>query len=117
MKQLVTSGLILALAAFSQHSADAKQQEKPANTTQPNVTRASTGRLRLASKPPGAEVSIDGKTTGQTPLSVDLPAGMHEVVLKKEGYRPWKLGLKMTKGENSRIGANLRKETEPEQPK
>jgi hypothetical protein len=41
-----------------------------------------SGRIRVASSPVGAEVSIDGKFAGVTPLEVDVPRGQHVVVAK-----------------------------------
>lgn len=122
MKQILTGMLIMTAAAFLQENAGAHLQGNPANSPHSNsiqstASHASTGKVRIASAPPGAEVSIDGKAAGQTPLSVDLPVGDHEIMVKKDGYRLWKLGLKMAQGENSRIGAHLRKVTDPEGPK
>ena len=37
---------------------------------------------------PKATVFIDGRRIGQTPLVVELTAGTHHVVIRKEGYRP-----------------------------
>ena len=49
------------------------------------------GILELDSKPGGAEVFVDGKKKGSTPetegqkLTMELPEGDHEIVIKKEG--------------------------------
>lgn len=37
------------------------------------------GTLKVDSRPPGAEVFVDGKSLGQTPLSVRLAAGSHRL--------------------------------------
>jgi hypothetical protein len=70
-------------------------QTKPA-PPRPNATRAATavpgagaavattgiGRLQVESSPTGAQVSIDGKERGVTPLTVEgLTAGSHKVVV------------------------------------
>ncbi|MFB3854019.1 MAG: PEGA domain-containing protein [Vicinamibacterales bacterium] len=41
----------------------------------------SGGRLTIASEPSGAEVSMDGKPAGRTPLTLDVRAGRHVVEL------------------------------------
>jgi PEGA domain len=41
-----------------------------------------TGRVALATRPPGAAVVIDGVDRGVTPLELDLPAGAHAVVFR-----------------------------------
>jgi hypothetical protein len=44
-----------------------------------------TGALRIGSTPPGAQVAVDGKARGITPLTLtDLSAGNHEVVLQSD---------------------------------
>ena len=43
--------------------------------------------LSVESDPVGAQVLVDGKERGRTPLIVALPPGKHEVVLHKEGRR------------------------------
>ena len=45
-----------------------------------------TGRLVVRSEPPGAQVSIDGRARGVTPLTLaNLSPGEHQVVLKANG--------------------------------
>jgi len=39
------------------------------------------GLLVLSSEPAGAEVMIDGKDIGPTPVHVNLPAGRHHLIL------------------------------------
>lgn len=41
-----------------------------------------TGRAHVNSRPPGAEVLIDGVARGVTPVDLELPAGQHAVVLR-----------------------------------
>jgi len=44
-----------------------------------------TGFLRLRSKPPGLDASIDGAIAGPTPLERDLPIGEHAIALVDHG--------------------------------
>jgi hypothetical protein len=44
-----------------------------------------TGTVVLASAPEAAEVSLDGKELGVTPLTTELPAGRHTLVLRRGG--------------------------------
>jgi serine/threonine protein kinase len=37
------------------------------------------GTLAVSSDPAGAEISVDGKLAGQTPLRLELPSGSHEI--------------------------------------
>lgn len=45
-----------------------------------------TGELSLSSQPTGAEVSINGKDYGQTPLSISLPGGQYPLQIQKAGF-------------------------------
>jgi hypothetical protein len=42
-----------------------------------------TGSLQVESDPPGADVLIDGKVRGTTPLSLALPPGSHTLVVQR----------------------------------
>lgn len=45
--------------------------------------------VSIESDPPGAEIFLDGKPVGQTPLKLSVSRDLdHSVYLKKEGYRP-----------------------------
>jgi hypothetical protein len=48
----------------------------------------STGRLKIVSSPPGAQVFIDGRPAGTTPLSLRLKKETHRIRLEKEGFLP-----------------------------
>ena len=51
----------------------------------PAVARKGTGALRVSSTPPGAQVLVDGKARGITPLTLtDLSTGSHEVALQSD---------------------------------
>jgi hypothetical protein len=57
---------------------------KPAGAT--GAAKTAQGSLRVSSTPVGAEVLVDGKPRGVTPLNLtDLSLGRHEVELKGEG--------------------------------
>lgn len=44
------------------------------------------GRLRVASEPSGAEVRIDGRSVGRTPLEHAVDGGVHRLQLAASGY-------------------------------
>lgn len=59
---------------------------KPATEGAAEKTRAA-GVLTIATTPAGAQVSIDGKSRGNTPLTLrDLGPGPHRVTVSKAGY-------------------------------
>jgi PEGA domain len=56
------------------------------NAVPPAATAQTTGRLSIDSEPSGAQVSIDGRSTGVTPLTLsDVPAGERRILLKLGG--------------------------------
>jgi hypothetical protein len=45
--------------------------------------------LTVTTSPSGASMAVDGKAiAGQTPLSVEVRAGTHSLVVRREGYSP-----------------------------
>ncbi len=64
-------------------------------------------RLTIKSNPDAADIEIDGNFVGNTPSSLELLPGDHNVVIKKSGYKTWERKLKVVGGE-----VNLRAELE-----
>jgi hypothetical protein len=69
-------------------TADATKAAAEANKPAADATKAKAAKaeLQVASKPPGAAVTIDGQDRGKTPLTLTLPAGTHEVAVAKDRY-------------------------------
>jgi len=60
---------------------------KPADASNPwGVAAATTGSLKISSKPTGARVSVGGRSRGKTPLKLDLEFGNHEVRVEYPGF-------------------------------
>ena len=59
--------------------------------------RPVTTRLEVHSRPPGAEVRLDGALVGVAPAVLDgVPAGRHLVVLRKAGHHPERRSVTVT---------------------
>jgi serine/threonine protein kinase len=72
------------------------------------VPGAGRGTLVVESRPAGAEVFMDGKLVGTTPLVLEsVPSGEHAVHLDRQGYRRWATPVTITPGERSRLAASL----------
>ena len=54
--------------------------------------------LAVASTPAGADIEVDGNFMGNTPSSVNLTSGSHQVVVKKKGFVDWNKTLNVTGG-------------------
>ena len=79
----VTGGLYV-WKALPTSTARVKTPE-PVQASPPVTTRKATGALRVKSSPAGAQVLIDGKPRGVTPLTLtDLIPGHHAVAIKSD---------------------------------
>jgi PEGA domain len=51
------------------------------------------------STPKGGEIFVDGTTTGQTtPARVQIPAGIHTLMVKLDGYQPMRRTVQASEG-------------------
>jgi hypothetical protein len=63
----------------------------------------------ISSTPAGGDIEIDGKFVGDTPSSVNLMPGDHEIAIKKSGFAPWDKKISVSTGH-----INLSAELTPE---
>jgi serine/threonine-protein kinase len=85
--------------------------ETPAAELQVTLSRAAptTGTADIASTPPGATVTVDGKASGRTPLSaVALKAGARRLELALEGHEPWSGTVDVVAGQKGRVDVRLK---------
>lgn len=69
-----------------------------------------TGGIDLNSSPLEAEISIDGKKYGTTPMTIDdLLIGEHVIAISKFGYENKKLTVTVKKGECAELNVELEK--------
>lgn len=54
------------------------------------------GVIELSTDPHQATLFVDGEASGQTPVRLELPAGIHTLRLEKEGYEPHEVRLEVT---------------------
>ena len=57
-----------------------------------------TGVLILSSEIAGAEIYIDGKFVGDTPATVSLASGTHQITIKSTGKKDWSREIEVMKG-------------------
>ena len=65
------------------------------------IRKLSLGRLRLTSKPPGAEVYLDGSLAGTTDGMLEIPdlkPGKFDLLLVLEGYKPFEKTITLAEG-------------------
>jgi len=76
-----------AVASFSNQPTQSKTFTACTTTTFTFNVVQDVGTLSITTIPSGASISIDGKSYGVTPnLNIELPLGVHNVILKKTGY-------------------------------
>jgi len=55
--------------------------------------------VAVTSEPAGATVALGEATLGTTPATVAVPTGSAEIVVRKDGYKPWRQSLTVKAGE------------------
>ncbi len=105
-KQADVSGPSTPTSARSEVPATGNSQaEAPAESGPP----AQPANVTVKSAPPGADINVDGKFMGNTPSTIQLTAGEHEVLVEKEGLRPWQRTMTVSAGGSITIDATLEK--------
>ena len=69
--------------------------------TAPKVQAAAAAvqaSLIVSSTPPGADIDIDGAFVGNTPSTLNVAPGTHEITVKKAGFADWTRKLNVTGG-------------------
>jgi hypothetical protein len=65
----------------------------------PSATPSATANeLSISSTPPGADIEVDGKFIGNTPSSVTLAPGDHDIAVKKNGFASWNRKITISGG-------------------
>jgi hypothetical protein len=85
------------------------QQAKPGTTpVTPSTTAPTTGELQISSTPSGAQVQVDGATSGTTPFSAHkLAPGPHTVVVSKAGFPSATRVISVTAGKTTPLVVNF----------
>jgi hypothetical protein len=66
------------------------------------------GSLQVLSRPAGAQVILDGRSVGKTPVTIpELASGPHEVRLELPGFNRWATTVDVKSGNATRVAASL----------
>ena len=85
----------------------------PAATGTASPARAA-GSVFVESRPPDAQVFLDGERVGRTPVLLpDVAAGLHEIRIQRDGYRVWSTTTRVVTSERTRVGASLDRTARP----
>ena len=81
---------------------------KPAPRVEPPAAPTGPGLLQVLSRPAGAQVFLDGRLVGKTPLSLsDVAPGQHNVRLELAGFNGWATTVDVKGGASARVAASL----------
>jgi hypothetical protein len=78
----------------------------------PTPAQPAQASLVIDSTPPGADIEIDGSFVGNTPSTVNVTPGNHEITVKKKGFADWSRKLNVTGG-SIHVGAELEPASTP----
>jgi hypothetical protein len=72
----------------------------PVNTA-PSPVAASTAQaqLQVTSTPAAADIEIDGSFVGNTPSTMGVAPGQHQLSVKKTGFKPWERKIAVSSGQ------------------
>lgn len=71
----------------------------PSSAVSSPPAAAQMAKLELVSNPPGADIDWNGTVIGQTPKTVELPAGSQAITLRKGGFEAVHVALDLAAGE------------------
>jgi hypothetical protein len=70
----------------------------PSDTTAVSQDQGTAAELEVSSTPDGADIEIDGNFVGNTPSTMGVAAGPHQVSVKKAGFKPWERKITVSSG-------------------
>ena len=83
------------------------RDESPAQVVR-TAPASGASTITIKSSADHAEVEIDGKFLGTTPLEITLPAGSHKALVRKAGFQPWSRDVELIAGSRQEVWADLR---------
>jgi hypothetical protein len=84
-----------------------RQDVAPPAVVEEKAPLTGPASLQVVSRPAGAEVIVDGKSVGRTPLSMEMSPGAHEVRLSLPGFKGWATTVDVKAGSTARVSGSL----------
>lgn len=85
----------------------------PAAASTPATAMAS---IAIDSNVPNSDIEVDGNFVGNTPSTISLAAGTHDIAVKKTGYQTWTRSMMVTSGGSMHLDAELQAAGSPGAP-
>jgi hypothetical protein len=102
---LVTLFFVLLMLALNRCGVPAGPAGGTATATP--IQQGAQAMLRVEVRPSGASVRIDGLRSGTTPVTLELPAGQHEIRVELDGYEPRVETVNLAAGDDVVIDGEL----------
>ena len=67
----------------------------------------STGSVEISTDPPGAQLSIDGKPVGKSPLTIEVPIGVHTIEASMANFGVASTSAKVGAARQTRVSISL----------
>jgi hypothetical protein len=97
-------------APLAQNAEQAAPISPEARTEQaPGSIASELSSVTIKSVPDCAEISIDGKFTGNTPSTLRLKSGEYKISVKQDGYVLWERTITLSAAGNITVNATLEK--------
>jgi len=104
--------LVLRLQGYEAYAGNIQVKDNIQTQLNAVLTEKSATRVAWAqveSDPKGAEILVDGNPTGQvTPARVQIPAGLHNIVIRLDGYQQVKRPVQVSEGGTAQVNAILK---------
>jgi eukaryotic-like serine/threonine-protein kinase len=104
--------LVLRLQGYDAYSAHVQVEDNAQTTFDAELKQKNqhVAWAQVNSVPEGAEIIIDGTSTGEfSPARVQMPAGSHVVMLKLKGYKVAKTGVEASEGGTVTVSQTMKK--------
>jgi len=103
--------LVLRMQGYEPYSGSIQVKDIQTQLNVELIERSAThvAWAQVNSNPKGAEIIVDGNSTGQfTPSRIQVPTGLHTVTLKLNGYQPAKRTFQASEGGTITVDLPLR---------
>jgi PEGA domain-containing protein len=88
------------LAHWGAHSSELTAVAVPVteSATSPNTHPDVIVSISVDASAPNCDIEVDGNFVGNTPSTINVPSGKHEIVVKKTGYQDWSRSMMVATG-------------------
>jgi hypothetical protein len=93
-----------------EHTAEIVKEYQPSVTSQTTPASVAQASVIIDSAPSGADIEMDGAFVGNTPSTITVAPGSHEIAVKKKGFTDWSRKMNVTGGS---VHLNAELEAEP----